>query len=86
MEPDGNEHLRQATVTTATACVKDFPNLRVLRTDLPFYKEDGSIRYFEGREFFYADANHLTDVGAEQGRDIIRKAIFDAVKQAETVD
>jgi len=75
LDPDSNEPLRKYEVATAEAARVDFPNLRVVRADLPFYQEDGSIRYASGRRFFYADSNHLTDVGTEVVRDLFEKAI-----------
>ncbi|HBJ84550.1 MAG TPA: hypothetical protein DDZ88_11905 [Verrucomicrobiales bacterium] len=65
LEPDAGERLRHQAAAIAVAAVADFPNLRVLRADLPFYLDDGSIRYASGRTFFYADDNHLTDMGSE---------------------
>jgi hypothetical protein len=28
------------------------------------YNVDGSVRYFDGRKFFYADDDHLSEAGA----------------------
>ncbi len=75
LDPDLNEPLRKYAVTQAEAARVDFPNLRVVRTDLPFYQEDGSIRYASGRSFFYADSNHLTDAGTEVVRGLFERAI-----------
>ena len=76
--PDSNERLRKEAVTIAQEASAEFPNLRVLRADLPFYQEDGSIRYASGRSFFYADSNHLTDVGTEVVRGLFEKEIAEA--------
>ena len=56
----------------------DISNLRVLRADLPFYKEEGSILYAAERGFFYADCDHLTNLGAEEIRWLFQKAITEA--------
>jgi hypothetical protein len=77
--PDTNEMIRKQVVSVADAARADFPNLRVIRPDSSFYQEDGSIRYAEGRSFFYQDDNHLTDAGAEQVRSVFQKAITDAL-------
>ncbi len=76
--PDGAEPLRKRAVALAEAATAAFPKLRVLRADLPFYLDDGSIRYASGRTFFYADDNHLTDKGAEVDRNLFERAIAEA--------
>jgi len=81
-DPDQEEPLRKQSVALAEAATKDFPNLHVLRADLPFYKEDGSVRYLSGRTFFYVDNNHLTSAGAEVVRGLFQCAIADAHRSA----
>lgn len=78
LDPDSNERLRKQVITLVEAAQADFPNLRVLRADLPFYQDDGSIRYAAGRRFFYTDDDHLTDIGTEQLRSLFEKAIAEA--------
>ncbi len=78
LDPDRNEHLRKQAVAVAEAVTADFHNLRVLRADLPFYQEDGSIRWASERSFFYADDDHLTDAGAEVVRRLFQRAIAEA--------
>jgi hypothetical protein len=75
--PDSREPLRREITALAMAATNDFPELRVLRTDLPFYNPDGSVRYAVGRQFLYRDANHLFDAGAETGRTLFEEAIAD---------
>ena len=41
------------------------PGLELLRVDDAFTLPDGSVRYAEGRRFFYADDDHLAQAGAE---------------------
>ncbi|MCX6955512.1 MAG: acyltransferase family protein [Verrucomicrobia bacterium] len=76
--PDAGERFRNEAVRRAEGFVGDFPNLRVIRADRPFYQRDGSIRYSAGRNFFYLDRNHLTDIGAEEVRGLFRAAIAEA--------
>jgi hypothetical protein len=76
--PNSNERPRKQAVAMAESARADFPNLRVLRADLPFYQADGSIRYASGRTFFYADDNHLTDMGTEVVRGLFQSAIAEA--------
>jgi peptidoglycan/LPS O-acetylase OafA/YrhL len=76
--PDSLDELRRQIATRAESLTADFKNLRVLRADIPFYKEDGSIRYAEGRDFYYIDGNHLSDGGSEVLRDLFQRAISDA--------
>ena len=75
LDADGKERVRKQNVADAEALMAEFPNLRVLRADLPFYKEDGSIRWASGRSFFYADDDHLTEAGAEEDRALFTSAI-----------
>lgn len=41
------------------------PGLELLRVDDAFTLPDGSVRYAEGRRFYYADDDHLAQAGAE---------------------
>lgn len=84
LDPDRNERVRKQAVAVAEAATADFHNLRVLRADLPFYREDGSIRWASGRSFFYADDDHLTDAGAEVVRRLFRSAIAEAHSASST--
>ena len=77
--PDLNEPLRKEAVAVAEAETASFPNLSVLRADRPFYKEDGSIRYASGRGFYYADGDHLSEIGAEVLRGIFQSALIEAM-------
>ena len=78
LKPDSYEPLRRQIVAIAETATRDFPKLRILRVDLPFYREDGSIRFASGRSFFYADNNHLTDRGSEFVRGLFENAIAEA--------
>lgn len=77
LDPDSKERIWKQSIVLAEAAKTDFPNLRILRADLPFIQRDGSIRYASGRSFFYADDNHLTDIGTEEVRFLFKKAITD---------
>ncbi|HEX2855774.1 MAG TPA: acyltransferase family protein [Opitutaceae bacterium] len=78
LEPDAKEDLRRRIDARVRIAAKDFPNLSVLPMDERFRREDGGVRYAEGRQFFYADDNHLTDAGSEQARGLFQKALSDA--------
>jgi len=80
LEPDANESLRKQCIMTASAAAADYPKLQVLRSDLAFYHDNGSIRYAEGKSFFYLDTNHLTDAGTQQVRDLFSTAISEACR------
>ncbi|MBK9964021.1 MAG: hypothetical protein IPP07_03600 [Holophagales bacterium] len=41
------------------------PGVELLRVDDAFCLPDGTVRYAEGRKFFYADDDHLSQAGAE---------------------
>ncbi|MGA3006561.1 MAG: acyltransferase family protein [Opitutaceae bacterium] len=76
--PDSGEFMRKQALAKLETLTTDFPNLRVLRADIPFYQKDGSIRYAEGRNFFYLDRDHVTDRGAEEDRALFQDAINEA--------
>lgn len=86
LDVDPKEGMRKQIVADAEALTAEFPNLRVLRADLPFYKEDGSIRWASGRSFFYADDDHLTDAGAEEDRALFTSAIAEAYLSRAAAD
>ena len=52
---------------------RDFPRWSLFRVDQPFYNEDGSIRFADGRRFLYADDDHLSDAGASLVRETWRR-------------
>ena len=85
LRPDLNDELRKQVAVTAESLVTDFRNLRVLRADVPFYLKDGSIRYAEGRNFFYADDDHLTDAGSEAIRGLFQEAVEEAHTGAPSI-
>jgi len=78
LNPDSKDELRRQVTTRAESLVADFQNFHVLRADIPFYKEDGSIRYAAGRSFFYADDDHLSDAGCEVIHAMFERAIVEA--------
>ncbi|MDO8543500.1 MAG: acyltransferase family protein [Opitutaceae bacterium] len=78
LRPDPGEPLRRQAVATAEAMSREFPCLRVLRVDRLFYERDGSIRYAEGRDFYYADDDHLSELGADRTRPLFTEAILEA--------
>jgi peptidoglycan/LPS O-acetylase OafA/YrhL len=62
--PDAREAVRIETARIMESLSSRRPGVRVLRADRSFYAKDGSVRYSEGRTFFYADRGHLSDEGA----------------------
>jgi peptidoglycan/LPS O-acetylase OafA/YrhL len=80
--PDANEPFRRSTIGTFAALAKDYPTLRVLRADAPFYLKDGTVRYCFGRSFFYVDDDHLSDDGSEQ----LHEACADALAAATGIE
>ena len=57
--------LREGQVRAMEALALARPWLRIVRADDLFLLQDGSVRYAEGRTFFYADADHLSEAGAD---------------------
>lgn len=78
IRPDEKEAFRQASLTVIGNLAQAFPNLRLLRVDQPFH-DNGSVRFAVGRDFLYADDDHLTDAGSELVREVCMKAIAAAV-------
>lgn len=73
---------RRRSLAIAESAGESFPKLRILRADLPFVREDGSVRYADGREFYYADDDHLAQAGAERVRDLFAEALREAHRAA----
>jgi peptidoglycan/LPS O-acetylase OafA/YrhL len=73
--PDPLEPIRQASLATIAGVARDFPSVELLRVDQPFYNDDGSIRFADGRHFLYADDDHLSDAGAALLRETWQRAI-----------
>ncbi len=79
LKVDGSEAFRQYTTAAASAIADSFPNVSVLRADRLFYgDEPGTVRYAEGRTFYYADSDHLSDMGAEAARSLFQTALAEA--------
>lgn len=76
--PNLSEGRRHQLVDLANAAAAGFPGVAVLRPDLAFYMPDGSVRYAAGRDFFYADDDHLSQAGAEHVRGVFESAIIAA--------
>jgi peptidoglycan/LPS O-acetylase OafA/YrhL len=69
--PDRNEPVRQEVVKLFGDLAAKDPFVELVPAHAPFYQTNGSVRYAEGRQFFYADDDHLTDVGAAQVRPLL---------------
>jgi peptidoglycan/LPS O-acetylase OafA/YrhL len=72
------EPFRERSISIAEAEKKNFSNLRVLRPDVTFFNQDGTIRYTSGRSFYYADGDHLSEAGAEVVSGLFEDAIAEA--------
>ena len=70
--PDAREPYRRESVRILQHLQERFPNLRIVDSASRFYREDGSVRYAEGRKFFYTDDDHLNDTGAAEISDLLR--------------
>lgn len=66
--PDANEPRRRENLSVMEALARRRPGLELLRVDDAFTLPDGSVRYAEGRRFYYADDDHLAQAGAEHVR------------------
>ncbi|HRH95018.1 MAG TPA: acyltransferase family protein [Prosthecobacter sp.] len=79
LEVDANHELRRAAVELAREMALSFPSLYIMRVDNLFDRQDGTVRYADGRRFFYANVDHLTDAGAEETRGLFADAISGAL-------
>jgi peptidoglycan/LPS O-acetylase OafA/YrhL len=73
--PDENETFRRTVNSEIEARARTHPKLQLIRTDSPFYFQDGSIKYSSGRAFFYIDNDHLSQAGTEVLRETCVRAI-----------
>ena len=70
--PDSRDPGRRQSARILRRMQERFANVRVLDAAARFQREDGSVRYAEGRRFFYTDDDHLNDTGAEEVADLFR--------------
>jgi len=70
--PDARDPYRRESVRILQRLQERFPNLRIVDSASRFYREDGSVRYAEGRRFFYTDDDHLNDTGAAEISDLLQ--------------
>ncbi|MCX6858822.1 MAG: acyltransferase family protein [Verrucomicrobia bacterium] len=73
--PDAREPYRRESVGILQRLQERFPNLRIVDSASRFYREDGSVRYAEGRRFFYTDDDHLNDTGAAEISDLLQQSL-----------
>lgn len=78
LRPDLKDDLRRNIAHRAELLMSEFENLRILKADGSFYLPDGSIHYASGKDFFYADDDHLSDAGSEVVRPLFEQAIIEA--------
>jgi hypothetical protein len=76
--PDSRQRLRTYSAGAIAALAHDFPTVHLVRVEQLFSLADGGVRYSDGRNFLYADDNHLSDAGAELARGIFTRAIAGA--------
>lgn len=77
--PDDADARRRQIHATMEELARQRPGLQLLRVDDAFYLPDGAVRYAEGRSFFYADDDHLSEAGAQHVQGRIAEAIARAV-------
>ncbi len=80
LQPDAHEQARRTSIQVLEAEAKRRPAVELIRADRLFYNKDGSVRYSAGRDFFYADDDHLTEAGAAQVRAPLAAALASACK------
>jgi peptidoglycan/LPS O-acetylase OafA/YrhL len=78
--PDSHERFRRSSAELMESMSRQFPNVSVLRVDSLYYQSDHTVRYYDGRNFLYADADHLTDAGADSAHDLVFRAIANATR------
>jgi peptidoglycan/LPS O-acetylase OafA/YrhL len=79
--PDPLESFRKSSIATIGALTRDFPNVHMLRVERPFYMDDGSVRFSAGRDFLYADDDHLSEAGVQLVRGTCTQAIAAATER-----
>lgn len=73
---------RSQVLSTMEALARRRPGIELLRVDDAFFLPDGTVRYAEGRRFFYADDDHLSQAGAEEVQARLSRAIAKAVDRS----
>jgi hypothetical protein len=72
---DGLDAFRRRTVAALEASAGSDASVSVIRADRLFYQPDQSVKYAEGRAFYYTDDDHLSDTGAELTRPLFEAAL-----------
>lgn len=80
--PDAAESRRREVLATMEAFVRSRHGVGLLRVDDAFRHPDGTVKYSEGRRFFYADDDHLSQAGAEQVEERLARAIAGAIARS----
>jgi peptidoglycan/LPS O-acetylase OafA/YrhL len=73
--PDVRSSYREETVQILKRMQDRYPSVRMVDAAPRFQRGDGSVRYAEGRRFFYMDDDHLNDTGASEVADLFAKWI-----------
>jgi len=69
---DAREPYRRKSEQILQRMAERFPKVRIVDSASRFRRDDGSVRYAEGRRFFYTDDDHLNDTGALEVADLFR--------------
>jgi hypothetical protein len=86
IEPDSHQGARRQILDVFSDVSRRLGDLWILRADPPFTKSDGSIRFAEGRTFYSADDDHLTEEGTELLRPSFRDTMLAAHRAASAVE
>ena len=75
IRPDARESYRLQSERILQRMQERFPKVRIVDSASRFRRDDGSVRYAEGRRFFYTDDDHLNDTGAAEVTDLFRSRL-----------
>jgi hypothetical protein len=75
IRPDARESYRLQSERILQRMQERFPKVRIVDSASRFRRDDGSVRYAEGRRFFYTDDDHLNDTGAAEVSDLFRSRL-----------
>ena len=75
ISPDAREPYRRNSERILQRMAARFPKVRIVDSASRFRRKDGSVRYAEGRRFFYTDDDHLNDTGATEVADLFRNQL-----------
>lgn len=82
----GQEEIRKTLNAAVQEEAESGTGVEVIQADKVFTISQDSVRYYEGRKFFYADDDHLSEAGATLLRPAIAAAISEACGLRNSVD